>query len=145
MTDLDLDLDFEPNILTFCCNWCSYAGADLAGVSRLQYPANNRIVRVMCSSRIEPTFILEAFKEGADGVLVTGCHIGDCHYIEGNEHTDVRMKEMVDALEHLGLGGRLQLEWVSAAEGKKFQETMIDFVQKIKALGPSPLKHKRVE
>ncbi|MDF1534733.1 MAG: hydrogenase iron-sulfur subunit [Methanosarcinaceae archaeon] len=139
------DLDFEPNILTFCCNWCSYAGADLAGVSRLQYPANNRIVRVMCSSRIEPTFILEAFKEGADGVLITGCHIGDCHYIEGNEHTDERMKDMVDALERMGLNGRLHLEWVSAAEGKKFQETMINFVDKIKALGPSPLKHKRVE
>ncbi|MGP8319849.1 MAG: hydrogenase iron-sulfur subunit [Methanosarcinaceae archaeon] len=142
-SDSNSNLDFEPDILTFCCNWCSYAGADLAGVSRLQYPVNNRIVRVMCSSRIQPTFILEAFKEGADGVLVTGCHIGDCHYIEGNEHTDIRMKEMIDALEHLGLGGRLRLEWVSAAEGKKFQETIIDFVEQIKALGPSPLKHKQ--
>jgi F420-non-reducing hydrogenase iron-sulfur subunit len=132
--------EFEPDILTFCCNWCSYAGADLAGVSRLQYPSNNRIVRVMCSSRIEPTFILEALKEGTDGILVTGCHIGDCHYIEGNVHTDERMKDMVDALEHLGLDGRLHLEWVSAAEGKKFQETLTGFVEKIRALGPSPLK-----
>jgi len=137
--------DFEPDILTFCCNWCSYAGADLAGVSRLQYPTNNRIIRVMCSSRVEPIHILEALKEGTDGILVTGCHIGDCHYIEGNIHTDERMKEIVDALEHLGLSGRLQLEWVSAAEGKKFQETITEFVEKIRALGPSPLKHKGVE
>lgn len=137
--------EFEPNILTFCCNWCSYAGADLAGVSRLQYPPNNRVVRVMCSSRIEPTFILEALKEGTDGILVTGCHIGDCHYIEGNVHTDERMKDMVDALNHLGLDGRLHLEWVSAAEGKKFQETITDFVEKIRALGPSPLRKPGVE
>ncbi len=137
--------DFEPDILTFCCNWCSYAGADLAGVSRLQYPTNNRIIRVMCSSRIEPIHIFEALKEGTDGILVTGCHIGDCHYIEGNIHTDERMKEIVDALEHLGLKDRLRLEWVSAAEGKKFQETITDFVEKIRALGPNPLKEKAKE
>ena len=137
--------DFEPDILTFCCNWCSYAGADLAGVSRLQYPTNNRIIRVMCSSRIEPIHIFEALKEGTDGILVTGCHIGDCHYIEGNIHTDERMKEIVDALEHLGLKDRLHLEWVSAAEGKKFQETNTDFVEKIRALGPNPLKEKAKE
>lgn len=136
--------EFEPDILTFCCNWCSYAGADLAGVSRLQYPTNSRIIRVMCSSRIEPTMILEAMSEGADGILVTGCHIGDCHYIDGNVHTDKRMKEMLDAFNHLGLDGRLRLEWVSAAEGKKFQETLTDFVAQIRALGPSPLK-KRVD
>ena len=137
--------DFEPDILTFCCNWCSYAGADLAGVSRLQYPTNNRIIRVMCSSRLEPIHIFEALKEGTDGILVTGCHIGDCHYIEGNIHTDERMKEIVDALEHLGLKDRLHLEWVSAAEGKKFQETITDFVEKIRALGPNPLKEKAKE
>jgi len=137
--------DFEPDILTFCCNWCSYAGADLAGVSRLQYPTNNRIIRVMCSSRIEPIHIFEALKEGTDGILVTGCHIGDCHYIEGNIHTDERMKEIVDALEHLGLKDRLHLEWVSAAEGKKFQETITDFVEKIRALGPNALKEKAKE
>jgi len=134
--------DFEPNILTFCGNWCSYAGADLAGVSRLQYPANSRIVRVMCSSRIEPTFILQALKDGADGILVTGCHIGDCHYIEGNLHTDERMKNMMDALKHLGLDGRLKVEWVSASEGKKLQETIIKFVDNVKALGPNPLNKK---
>ena len=137
--------EFEPNILTFCCNWCSYAGADLAGVSRLQYPTNSRIIRVMCSSRLEPIHIFEALKEGTDGILVTGCHIGDCHYIEGNIHTDERMKEIVDALEHLGLKDRLKLEWVSAAEGKKFQETITDFVETIRALGPNPLKEKAKE
>ncbi len=132
--------DFEPDILIFCCQWCSYAGADLAGVSRLQYPSNSRIIKVMCSSRIEPSFVLDAFKEGTDGVLVTGCHIGDCHYIEGNVHTEERMTELMDAMDHLGLGGRLHLEWVSAAEGKKFQETITEFTEKIKVLGPSPFK-----
>jgi F420-non-reducing hydrogenase iron-sulfur subunit len=99
----------------------------------------------MCSSRVEPIHILEALKEGTDGILVTGCHIGDCHYIEGNIHTDERMKEIVDALEHLGLKDRLHLEWVSAAEGIKFQETITDFVEKIRALGPNPLKNKKKE
>jgi len=132
--------EFEPRIVMFCCNWCSYAGADLAGVARLQYPTNTRVIRVMCSSRVQPTFILRALKEGADGVLVTGCHIGDCHYVDSNVHTRDRMEHVVDAMEHLGLEGRVRLEWVSASEGPKFRETVTEFVGQIKALGPSPLR-----
>ena len=132
--------EFEPRIVMFCCNWCSYAGADLAGVARLQYPTNTRVIRVMCSSRVQPTFILRALKEGADGVLVTGCHIGDCHYVDSNVHTRDRMEHVVDAMEHLGLEGRVRLEWISASEGPKFRETVTEFVGQIKALGPSPLR-----
>ena len=94
---------WEPNILAFCCNWCSYAGADLAGVSRFQYPPTVKILRVMCSSRVEPAFILKALKDGADGVLVAGCHIGDCHYIDGNKNAEVRINNTKKALESLGL------------------------------------------
>ena len=111
--------EFEPRIVMFCCNWCSYAGADLAGVARLQYPTNTRVIRVMCSSRVQPTFILRALKEGADGVLVTGCHIGDCHYVDSNVHTRDRMEHVVDAMEHLGLEGRVRLEWISAKLGDR--------------------------
>jgi F420-non-reducing hydrogenase iron-sulfur subunit len=118
--------EFEPRIVMFCCNWCSYAGADLAGVARLQYPTT--------------TFILQALKEGADGVLVTGCHIGDCHYVDSNVHTKERMENVVDAMELLGLEGRVHLEWVSASEGPKFRDTVTEFVEQIKALGPSPLR-----
>jgi len=132
--------EFEPRIVMFCCNWCSYAGADLAGVARLQYPTNTRVIRVMCSSRVQPTFILRALKEGADGVLVTGCHIGDCHYVDSNVHTKERMGNVVDAMKLLGLEGRVRLEWVSASEGPKFRETVTEFVEQIKALGPSPLR-----
>ena len=97
---------FEPNILTFCCNWCSYAAADLAGISRFQYPTNIRIVRVMCSGRVESVFILKAFREGLDGVLVTGCHIGDCHYIDGNRTAEERIGRMIKSLDKVGLEGR---------------------------------------
>ncbi len=128
--------EFEPKIVMFCCNWCSYAGADLAGVGRLQYPTNTRVIRVMCSSRIQPTFILQALKDGADGVLVTGCHIGDCHYIDGNAHTEERMGNVVDAMKLLGLEGRVHLEWASASEGPKFRETVTEFVEQIGALDP---------
>jgi F420-non-reducing hydrogenase iron-sulfur subunit len=132
--------EFEPRIVMFCCNWCSYAGADLAGVGRLQYPTNTRVIRVMCSSRIQPTFILQALKDGADGVLVTGCHIGDCHYIDGNVYTEERMGNVVGAMKLLGLEGRVHLEWVSASEGPKFKDTVTEFVEQIRALGPSPLR-----
>ena len=132
--------EFEPNILAFCCNWCSYAGADLAGVSRFQYPTNIRIIRVMCSGRVEPAFILEALKDGADGVLITGCHIGDCHYIDGNRNAEVRINSTIDALKYLGLDGRLRLEWVSASEGARFAEVVSEFTAEIKKLGPSLLK-----
>ena len=134
--------DFEPKIIGFLCNWCSYAGADLAGVSRIQYPPNIRIIRVMCSGRIDPAFVLEAFKNGADGVLIAGCHLpSDCHYISGNFKTLRRMTLLKIVLEQLGIEPeRLRLEWISAAEGEKFAVTVKDMVNQIKALGPSPLK-----
>ena len=134
------DKKFEPNIVAFCCNWCSYAGADLAGVSRMQYPTNARVIRVMCSGRVEPYFILKALELGADGVLVAGCHIGDCHYISGNEEAEKRMKMTMEVLDKLGIGrDRMRLEWISASEGQKFAQTMKDFTEQIRALGPNPL------
>ncbi len=134
------DQRFEPNIVAFCCNWCSYAGADLAGVSRMQYPPNARIIRVMCSGRIEPYFVLRALELGADGVLVAGCHIGDCHYISGNEEAEKRMAVTAEVLDKLGLGrNRMRLEWISASEGQKFASTMKEFTEQIRALGPNPL------
>jgi len=133
--------DFEPHIVAFCCNWCSYAGGDLAGVSRFQYPPNARIVRVMCSGRIEPQFILRAFELGADGVLVAGCHIGDCHYISGNEKAQKKVEATKELIDQLGLDGRrLRLEWISASEGSKFAATMKDFTEDLKVLGPNPLR-----
>ena len=133
--------DFEPRIVAFCCNWCSYAGADLAGVSRFQYPPNARIVRVMCSGRVEPQFILRAFELGADGVLVAGCHFGDCHYISGNEKAQKKVEATKELIDQLGLDGRrLRLEWISASEGSKFAATMKDFTEDLKVLGPSPLR-----
>ncbi len=130
--------DFEPNILVFCCNWCSYAGADLAGVSRFQYPPNMRIVRIMCSGRVDPAFIIKALKEEADGVLITGCHIGDCHYISGNEYTKERFERLHSIIiKQLGINQkRVRLEWVSASEGKKFAELITEFTNEIKELGP---------
>ncbi len=133
--------DSEPFIIAFCCNWCSYAGADLAGVSRYKYPPNIHIIRVMCSGRVEPAFILEAFKQGADAVIVTGCHIGDCHYISGNQQAEKRVEKVKKALEYLGIGAeRLRLEWISASEGEKFAKVMQEFTDKVRALGPSPLR-----
>jgi F420-non-reducing hydrogenase iron-sulfur subunit len=137
------DKEFEPEILVFCCNWCSYAGADLAGVSRFQYPPNVRIVRVMCSGRVEPVFIIEAFQRGIDGVLITGCHIGDCHYIDGNERTRERMEHMKPLLKDIGLNpDRFELHWISASEGKQFAELMREFTSTIKQLGQSPIPKK---
>jgi len=131
----------EPRIIVFCCNWCSYAGADLAGVSRLQMPANFRIIRTMCSGRVDPEFILRAFAKGADGVLVAGCHPADCHYIGGNYRTRRRIMLLKKLLEQYGLAPeRLRLEWISAAEGEKFQKTIKEFVEEIKELGPSPIR-----
>ena len=130
--------DFEPNIVTFCCNWCSYAGADLAGVSRFQYPPNIRVIRVMCSGRVDPSFVLKALKNGADGVLITGCHIGDCHYISGNEFTKERFERLHSIIiKQLGVNPkRVRLEWVSASEGKRFAEVITEFTNDIKELGP---------
>jgi F420-non-reducing hydrogenase iron-sulfur subunit len=133
--------DWNPKIVAFCCNWCSYAGADLAGVSRMQYPPNARVIRIMCTGRLEPEFILRAFELGADGVLVAGCHIGDCHYISGNERAEVKIAMTAELLDVLGIDKRrLRLEWISAAEGRKFADTMKDFVDKLRELGPSPVK-----
>ncbi len=136
----------EIKILAFLCNWCSYAGADLAGVSRLQYPAKVLDVRVMCTGTVSPYFIIKAFQEGIDGVLVAGCHIGDCHYLKGNYMTAKRMRFLKEALNVFGIEKeRLRLEWVSAAEGEKFASVIRDFTEQIKALGPSPLRKDREE
>ena len=132
--------DFEPRIVTFCCNWCSYAGADGAGVARLQMPTNFRIIRTMCSARVDPEFVLRAFSKGADGVMVLGCHPADCHYIGGNYRARRRIALLRMVLEQYGFDPkRLKLEWVSASEGEKFQKTICEFVDTIKALGPTPL------
>jgi F420-non-reducing hydrogenase iron-sulfur subunit len=132
---------FEPTIIVFACNWCSYAGADLAGVSRLQYPTNVRIVRVMCSGRIDPAFVLKTFLKGADGVMVAGCHIGDCHYLEGNVRAKERIENMVEALKILGWEiDRFRLEWISASEGKRFAQMMTEFTDQIRNLGPLKMK-----
>lgn len=135
--------DFEPKIIGFLCNWCAYAGADLAGVSRIQYPPNIRIIRVMCSGRIDPAFILEALKDGADGVLVAGCHLpSDCHYISGNFKALRRIKLLEKVLEQFGIEPeRVRLEWVSASEGDKFASVVKNMVGEIKKLGPNPLKN----
>lgn len=134
--------DFEPVIVGFLCNWCSYAGADLAGVSRIQYPPNIRVIRVMCSGRVDPAFILEAFKNGADGVLVAGCHLpSDCHYLAGNFKALRRVVLLRRILKEFGIEPeRLWLEWVSASEGDKFARIVTEMVKEIKKLGPNPLK-----
>ena len=134
---------FEPVIIGFLCNWCSYAGADLAGTSRMKYPPNIKSIRVMCSGRVDPVFILEAFKKGADGVLVAGCHPGDCHYDEGNYYARRRFAVLKKVVEGLGLGAdRLRLSWVSASEGQRFADVVNEFNEKIKKMGPNPTRKK---
>lgn len=131
---------FEPKILAFCCNWCAYSGADLAGTSRLQYPPNVKIVRVMCSGRIDPGHILRAFETGVDGILVAGCHPGDCHYISGNERAEERVETAKAVAEIIGIGEeRIRLEWISASEGLRFAEVIEDFIKDIRVKGPSPV------
>ncbi|NIM58196.1 MAG: hydrogenase iron-sulfur subunit [Candidatus Aminicenantes bacterium] len=133
--------EFEPLIVSFCCNWCSYAGADLAGVSRLQYPHNIRIIRVMCSGMVHPNLVIEALTKGADGVLMCGCHPGDCHYEEGNLKAEKRADAIFLMLEDFGLEPeRFRLEWVSASEGPKFAQVAREFTEQIKKLGPNPFK-----
>lgn len=137
---------FDPRILVFTCNWCSYAGADLAGTSRLQYPPNARIVRTMCSGRIDPVFVLEALKDGADGVLVTGCHPGDCHYVKGNFRAEKRFHFLKMALKQLGVEeDRVRLAWVSAGEGEKFSLLIRDITEKVRELGPNSFKSSNVK
>ncbi len=131
---------FTPRIVVFACNWCSYAGADAAGISRIQYSPHFRIIRVMCSGRVHPAFILRAFELGADGVLVSGCHFGDCHYIFGNERAVEQFEKTKALLKILGVEeGRIRLEWISAAEGVKFARVIDEFVEQVRALGPSKL------
>jgi F420-non-reducing hydrogenase iron-sulfur subunit len=131
--------EFEPNIIGFLCNWCSYAGADLAGTSRIQYPPNIKILRVMCTGRVDPAFVLEALRKGADGVLISGCHFGECHYKSGNYKANRRIKLLKRYLEEMGINPeRVRFEFVSASEGNKFAEVVTDFVEKIKEIGPIP-------
>lgn len=131
--------EFEPKILAFCCNWCSYAGADLAGVSRLQYPPNVRIIRVMCSSMVHPNLVVDALTRGIDGIIMCGCHPGDCHYIEGNLKAKKRAEAISLMLEDFGLEEeRFRLEWISASEAPKFARVMQEMVETVRALGPSP-------
>ncbi|CVK33437.1 hydrogenase iron-sulfur subunit [Methanoculleus bourgensis] len=135
------DENWKPKIIAIICNWCSYAGADLAGGARIQYPPDIRAVRVMCTGRIDPLFILKAFQDGADGVLVSGCHFGDCHYLEGNYKAAKRMFLLKSVLKNIGLDDkRLRMTFVSASEGAKWGMVMEDVVKTINELGPSPLK-----
>ncbi|MGD2148481.1 MAG: hydrogenase iron-sulfur subunit [Anaerolineae bacterium] len=128
---------FEPRIVAFLCNWCSYAGADNAGVARMQSPANVLPIRVMCSGRVSPEMVLRAFRSGADGVLVLGCHIGECHYIDGNHRTAKRMPLMRNLLGYVGVNpDRFRLDWVSSAEAPKFAQVTGAFVETVRALGP---------
>jgi coenzyme F420-reducing hydrogenase delta subunit len=132
------DDNFEPRIVGFLCNWCSYAGADLAGTSRIQYPPNIRIIRVMCSGRINPLFIIKSLQEGADGVLVSGCHPGDCHYSEGNYFARRRFAVIRSLLKYIGIEPeRVRMSWVSASEGGKFAEIIKQMTDEIKELGPN--------
>jgi F420-non-reducing hydrogenase iron-sulfur subunit len=136
-----VDEKFEPRIVAFLCNWCSYAGADLAGVSRLQMPPTFRTIRVMCSSRIDPMFVVKAFLGGADGVIIAGCHPGDCHYIKGNYYARRRFAVWSKTFESLGLdSGRLRLSWISASEGPRYAEVVKEFTEKIRKLGPNPAR-----
>lgn len=129
--------EFEPKIVAFLCKWCSSAGSDLAGVSRMQYPSNVVPITVMCSGSVSPLYIMSAFKKGADGVLVSGCHPGDCHYIKGNYYARRRIALVKEMLEYIGLEPeRFQMSWVSAAEGTKYTKIIKDFVNILKPLGP---------
>ena len=130
------DKNWKPKIVAFCCNWCSYAGADLAGNNRLEYPANVKIIRIPCSCRLNPLFILRAFQRGADGVILCGCHPGDCHYTSGNYFARRRMTRLFSMLDYLGIEkARTRVEWCSAAEGVRFAAIMNDFVAKVTELG----------
>ncbi len=139
-------MEWEPKIVAFLCNWCSYAGADLAGVSRFQYPPNIRIIRVPCSGRVSANMILSALRSGADGVLVSGCHPGDCHYISGNLHARRRFSILKNFLEFVGIEpGRLNFSWVSASEGEQFASVVQEVTKRVKALGPASRLVKRIE
>ena len=134
-------MEFEPKIVAFVCNWCTYAAANLAGTSRIQYPTNVRIIRLMCSSAVDPVYVLKSLLEGADGVLIGGCHPGDCHYQSGNYKARRRIAILRTILKSLGIPEkRVQLHWISASEGRKFAETITTMVEELKKLGPIPFK-----
>ncbi len=134
-------MEFEPTIVSFLCNWCSYTGADLAGTSRMKYAANVRVIRVMCSGRVDPTFVLSAFEEGADGVMICGCHPGDCHYHEGNYKCLRRYHLLQKYIQQMGVEeDRLRLAWISASEGKQFADLADEMTEQVKALGPCKIK-----
>lgn len=133
--------EFEPKIVGFLCNWCTYTGADLAGTSRIQYPPHVRIIRVMCSGAVDPAYILKALLDGADGIFIGGCHPGDCHYLTGNYKARRKMVLMKSVLETLGLEPeRLWFRWISASEGQKFADSMTEISEEVKKLGPNPIK-----
>ena len=128
---------WEPKIVAFLCNWCSYTGADLAGISRIQWPANVRIVRIMCSGRLDPTFVVKALTQGADGVLIAGCHPGDCHYSQGNYNAMRRAPMLMNLLEDFGIERpRVRQEWISASEGERFAQVVREFMTHLRNLGP---------
>lgn len=130
--------EFKPLIVAFCCNWCSYAGADLAGTSRLNYPANVKIIRVPCSCRVNTNFVIRAFQKGADGVVIAGCHPGDCHYSTGNYYTRRRFSIFINLLEYLGIEKeRFKIDWISAAEANKFATVMNEVLENVYKLGPN--------
>ena len=132
-----MDKEFEPNIVAFLCNWCSYAGADLAGTSRIQYPPNVKVIRVMCSGRVNPMFVLNAFQQGIDGVIIGGCHPGECHYENGNYLARRRFTILKNLLEYVGIDPRrVQMTWISASEGGKFAEVVKNATDELRKLGP---------
>tara|TARA_B100002003_G_C14138637_1_gene547591 strand:- start:1462 stop:1875 length:414 start_codon:yes stop_codon:yes gene_type:complete len=134
-------MSHDPKIVVFACNWCAYAGADLAGVNRIQYPSNIRIIRTMCSGRLDPGFVLRAFEKGSDGVLILGCHPGDCQYVEGNLKTEKRVQMISRLLEAIGFDNeRLKLKWVSASEATRFADIVKGFVDDLKSKGPNLIK-----
>lgn len=133
--------EFEPNIIAFVCNWCTYAAADLAGTARIQYPPNVKIIRLMCSGAVDPIFVMKALMEGVDGVLIGGCHPGDCHYLSGNFKARRRIIILKTIVESMGFEPqRINLRWISASEGKAFAGIISDMVKDLKKIGPNPLK-----
>lgn len=133
--------DFEPRIIAFLCNWCTYTGADLAGTSRLQYPPNIRVIRLMCTGALDPVYVVKALLEGADGVLIGGCHPGDCHYQSGNYKARRRVAILNEILDQMGLEKeRIWLRWISASEGQYFADTVTEMVAAIKEIGPNPAR-----
>jgi len=138
-------MTFEPKILGFLCNWCSYAGADLAGVSRIQYPPNMRVIRVMCSGRVDPVFIFKALLTGIDGVFVLGCHPGECHYLEGNYEAEKKFIMVQKFLKMVDFDKRIRLDWVSASEGVRFAKVVTEFIESIREQGPSPLSGENID